>query len=118
LFFLSFHDWIHDRAQFEGATRWFDAERLHRLALMFTPAGAFAVGALAVIAVGALVHRGWRARSEWRLEPADAVAILGAALLVAACDLFAPFAAFVVANVLIVAAVLLLIVRGVRHGRV
>lgn len=118
LFFLSFQDFVHERVDVTATGRWSDPDRLHRLALLFTPAEWFTAGALVLLIAGAALARGWRAARGFTLEPLDCAATLAAGLLIAACDLFAPFAAPLLANGLILAAVLALIVRGVRLGRV
>jgi predicted membrane protein DUF2157 len=118
LFVLSFHDFVHDRIDLTATARWSDPGRLRQLGLLFTPAAWFTAGAVALLAAGAALSKGWRHGRAWTLEPLDCGAVLGAGLLVAACDLVAPFAAPLVANGLILGSVLALIVRGVRLGRV
>ena len=118
LFFLSFHDGVHDRVASSGATRLLDPERLHRFELLLAPAAVFVAGALLLLAVAAFVRRGWRAGRGWFAEPLDTAAIVASAALVALCDFFVPELAFLAANALVLAAVLGLIVRGVRGGRV
>jgi uncharacterized membrane protein len=112
LFFLSFHDWAHDRSALPDATR------LHHFGLLLAPAAVFVAGALVLLAVAALVRRGGRDERARIDEPLDVVAIVVALLLVAVGDLYLPSIAFLVANALLLAAVLGLIVRGVRGGRV
>lgn len=118
LFFLSFHDFVHDHLEMTATGRWSDPARLHQLGLLLTPAGWFGAGAIALLVAGAAVSRGWRSGREWTLEPIDCGAMAVAALLLVACDLLAPIAAPLLANGLILGAVLALIVRGVRLGRV
>jgi len=118
LFALSFHDWVHDRVVRVNGQALLEPERLHKLALLLTPAAAFAAGALALLAVAAVVRRGWRPGRALLDEPLDVAAIAGAGALVALCDLLVPELAFLAANGAILLAVLGLIVRGVRGGRV
>jgi uncharacterized membrane protein len=118
LFFLSFHDFIHSRDPRGAGDPWIDPERLHKLEILLTPAAGFAAGAIVLLIAGALRAGGWRGgRGRW-LEPLDAAAMVVAALLLAACDLLLPEAAALLANLLILASVLALIVRGVRLGQV
>ena len=65
-----------------------------------------------------MLAKGWRSGRAWSLEPLDCGALLAAGLLLAGCDVVAPFAAPLLANGLILGAILGLIVRGVRVGRV
>ncbi len=118
LFFLSFHEWVHDRVGGFGGSRLLAPERVHRFELLLAPAAAFAAGALLLLAVAAFVRRGWRSDRGFLLEPLDAAAMVASAALVALCDLLLPEAAFLAANALLLLAVLGLIVRGVRGGRV
>jgi len=117
LFLMSFQDFLHDRSMPDGQT-WLDPERLHRMGVMLSPAGWFAAGGLVLLAIGAIRRTGWRASGAWREEPLDAVAIALAAACVALFDLALPPAAFLAGNVLLLAAVVGLIVRGIRLGRV
>jgi len=118
LFFLSFHDFIHSRDPRRAGAAWIDPERLHKLAILLTPAAGFAAGAVVLLVVGALRTAGWRkGRGGW-FEPLDAFVMVVAALLLAACDLLLPEAAAFLANLLILASVVALIVRGVRLGQV
>jgi uncharacterized membrane protein len=118
LFLLSFDDFGHDHVARFGQEGLLAAERLHRFALLLAPAAAFAAGALALLAVGAAARRGWRDGRAWLDEPLDVAAVVASAALVAVADLFVPDLAFLVVNALMLAAVLGLIVRGVRTGRV
>jgi len=118
LFLLSFEEFGHDRVARFGQEGLLADERLHRFALLLAPAAAFAAGALALLAVGAALRRGWRDGRAWLDEPLDVAAVLAAAALAGCADLFEPDLAFLVVNALLLAAVLGLIVRGVRTGRV
>jgi hypothetical protein len=102
LFLLSFEEFGHDRVARFGQEGLLADERLHRFALLLAPAAAFAAGALALLAVGAALRRGWRDGRAWLDEPLDVAAVVAAAALAGCADLF----------------VLGLIVRGVRTGRV
>jgi uncharacterized membrane protein len=117
LFFLSFHDFIHSRGG-SAPGIWVDPERLHRIGTLLTPAAAFAVGALVLLLIGALRRDGWRGGRNWCFEPLDAGLILLCGMVLATSDLFLPEAAALLANVMILASVLALIVRGVRLGQV
>ena len=118
LFFLSFHDLVHDSVDLSATARWSEPVRLHHFALLLTPAAWFTVGALVLLGAGATISKGWRGGKAWWIEPLDCGAMLLAGLLLVGCDLVAPFAAPLLANGLILASVLALIVRGVRLGRV
>jgi uncharacterized membrane protein len=118
LFLLSFEEFGHDRVARFGQEGLLVDERLHRFALLLAPAAAFAAGALALLAVGAAARRGWRDGRAWLDEPLDVAAVVAGAALAGCADLFVPDLAFLVVNALLLAAVLGLIVRGVRTGRV
>jgi uncharacterized membrane protein len=118
LFLLSFEEFGHDRVARFGQEGLLADERLHRFALLLAPAAVFAAGALALLAVGAAARRGWRDGRAWLDEPLDVAAVVAGAALAGCADLFVPDLAFLVVNALLLAAVLGLIVRGVRTGRV
>lgn len=118
LFVLSFDEFGHNHDSWLTWEGLLTSERLHRFGLLLAPAAAFTAGALALLAVGAAVRRGWREDRAWLAEPLDVAAAVVGTALVGLADLLVPGLAFLVVNALILAAVLGLIVRGVRTGRV
>jgi len=118
LFFLSFHEFVGDRGSWSDRGGLLAPERLHHFAVLLAPAAWFGAGALALLAVGAFVRRGWKEGRAWIDEPLDVAATLAAVVAIALCDLLLPGVAFLAVNALLLAIVLGLIVRGVRNGRV